>query len=140
MGQISQKEFETYLRIKEFVERNGYEEVDFRKMVRDRKPTRILLIIHSDDMELKRDTNVYRTQLMTSKFQSKLPYMHMRTEGHLLPGGKVVLKFSILKGSDYNTYLTEINITTFEHNLEVTLYPQELTLTLLIQRLIRSIF
>ena len=48
---ISWKEFETYLRIKEFIERNGYEEPDLRKMVQDRKPT---LIIHSDDMEPKR--------------------------------------------------------------------------------------
>ena len=54
MGEISRKKFETYLRIKEFIERNGYEEADLRKMVRDRKPTRILLIIHPDDMEPKR--------------------------------------------------------------------------------------
>ena len=39
-------------------------------------------------------------------------------------GGKVELKFSILNGSDYNTYLTEISITTSEHNQEATLYPQ----------------
>ena len=54
LREISQKEFETYLRIKEFIERNGYEEADLRKMVRDRKPTHTPLIIHSDDMELKR--------------------------------------------------------------------------------------
>ena len=30
--EFSQKEFETYLRIKEFIERNGYEEADLRKM------------------------------------------------------------------------------------------------------------
>ena len=48
---ISRKEFEPYLRIKEFIERNGYEEADLRKMVRNREPT---LIIHSDDMEPKR--------------------------------------------------------------------------------------
>ena len=35
---ISWKEFETYLRIKESVERNGYEEVDLRKMVQDSEP------------------------------------------------------------------------------------------------------
>ena len=51
MGEISWKEFETYLRIKEFIERNGYEEADLRKMVPDRRPTRIPLIICSDDME-----------------------------------------------------------------------------------------
>ena len=54
LREISWKEFETYLRIKEFIERNGYEEADLRKMVRDRKPTRIPLIIHSNDMESKR--------------------------------------------------------------------------------------
>ena len=48
---ISQKEFETYLRIEEFIDRNSYEEADLRKMVRNREPT---LIIHSNDMEPKR--------------------------------------------------------------------------------------
>ena len=33
LREISQKEFETYLRIKEFIERNGYEETDLMKMV-----------------------------------------------------------------------------------------------------------
>ena len=81
----------------------------------------------------RRDMNVYQTQLITLKFQSKLSYMNMRMEGHLLPGGKVELKFSILNGSDYNTYLSEICITTSEHNQEATLYSQELTSTLLSQ-------
>ena len=53
MEEISRKEFETYLRIKEFIERNSYEEADLSKMVPDRKPTRIPLI-HSDNMEPKR--------------------------------------------------------------------------------------
>ena len=51
---ISWKEFETYLRIKEFIERNDYKEADLRNMIQARKPTRTPLIIHSDDMELKR--------------------------------------------------------------------------------------
>ena len=59
----------------------------------------------------------------------------MRIEGHLLPGGKVGLKFSLLNGSDYNTYLTEISITTSERNQEATLCLQELISTLLSQRL-----
>ena len=62
--------------------------------------------------------NVYQTQLMTLKFQSKLSYMHMRIKGLLLPGGKVELKFSILNGwvhADYNTYLTEISINLNHH-------------------------
>ena len=54
LREISRKEFETHLRIKEFIERNSYEEADLWKMVPDRKPTRTPLIIHSDDMELKR--------------------------------------------------------------------------------------
>ena len=33
MGDLRRKEFETYLRIKEFIDRNGYEEADLRKMV-----------------------------------------------------------------------------------------------------------
>ena len=45
----------------------------------------------------------------------------MGIEGHLLPGGKVELKFSKLNGSDYNTYLTAISITTSERNQEATL-------------------
>ena len=54
LREISWKEFEMFLRIQEFIEKNGYEEPDLRKMVRDRKPTRTPLIIHSDDMEPKR--------------------------------------------------------------------------------------
>ena len=64
----------------------------------------------------RRDTNVYQKQLMASKFQRKLSYMRMRIEGDLLPGGKMEIKFSLLNGSDYNTYLTEISITTSERN------------------------
>ena len=134
LKEISRKEFETYLRVKEFIERNGYQEADLRKMVRDRKPTRIPLMIRSDDMEPKR-CECYWMQLMTSKFQSKLSYMHMRIEGHLLSGGKMELKFSILNGSDYNTYLTEISITTSERSQEATRYPQVSTSALLSQRL-----
>ena len=48
---ISRKEFEMYLRIKEFIERNDYEEADLRNMARAREPTRTPLIIYSDDME-----------------------------------------------------------------------------------------
>ena len=50
---ITQKEFETYLRVKEFILKiNNYEEADLRKKIRDRMLlTRIPLIIHSDDME-----------------------------------------------------------------------------------------
>ena len=32
--EFSRKEFETYPRIKEFIERNGYEEANLRKIVR----------------------------------------------------------------------------------------------------------
>ena len=51
---ISWKEFETYLRIKEFIERNGYEEADLMNVIRAREPPCTHFIIHSDNMELKR--------------------------------------------------------------------------------------
>ena len=51
---ITSKEFEAYLRVKEFIEKNGYKEADLRKKIRDRKPTRIPLRIRSDDMEPKK--------------------------------------------------------------------------------------
>ena len=133
MGEISQKEFETYLRIKEFIERNGYEEADLRKMVRDRRPTCIPLIIHSDDIEPKRyerlsdaanDIKVSKQTLIYA-YENRRPLITRRK------GGAKV--FHILNGSDYNTYLTEISIATSEHNREETLYPQVSTSTLLIQ-------
>ena len=36
------------------MEKNNYEEPDLRKMVRNRRPTCIPLIIHSDDLEPKK--------------------------------------------------------------------------------------
>ena len=51
---ITRKEFEAYLRVKEFIEKNNYEEADLRKKIRAWRPTRILLIIRSDDMEPKK--------------------------------------------------------------------------------------
>ena len=48
---ITLKEFEVYLRVKEFIEKNNYEEADLWKKIQDRRPIRIPLIIHSDDME-----------------------------------------------------------------------------------------
>ena len=50
---IMRKEFEAYLRVKEFMEKNSYDEADLRKKIWDRRPARIPLIICSDDMELK---------------------------------------------------------------------------------------
>ena len=51
---ITWKEFDVYVRVKEFMEKNNYEEVDLKKKIRDRMLlTRIPLIIRSDDMELK---------------------------------------------------------------------------------------
>ena len=46
-----EKEFEAYLRVKEFIEKNNYDEADLRKKIRDRRPARIPLITGSDDME-----------------------------------------------------------------------------------------
>ena len=51
---ITRKEFEAYLRVKEFIEKNNYEETDLRKKIRDWRPTPIPLIIRSDDMEPKK--------------------------------------------------------------------------------------
>ena len=51
---ITRKEFEVYLRVKEFIEKNNYEEADLRKKIRDRRPAHIPLIIRSDNMEPKK--------------------------------------------------------------------------------------
>ena len=48
---ITRKEFEVYLRVKEFMEKNNYDEADLRKKIRDRRPTHIPLIIRFDNME-----------------------------------------------------------------------------------------
>ena len=50
---ITRKEFVAYFRVKEFIEKNDYEEADLRKKIRERRPTRIPLIIRSDDREPK---------------------------------------------------------------------------------------
>ena len=80
------EEFETYLRIKEFIEKNGYEEADLRKMVRDRKPTRIPLIIYSDDMESKSYERLSDSDNDIKVSKQTLIYICMRIKGHLLPG------------------------------------------------------
>ena len=49
---ITRKEFEAYLRVKGFVEKNNYGEADLRKKIRDRRPARIPLIIRSDDITI----------------------------------------------------------------------------------------
>ena len=54
LKQITQKEFEAYLRVKEFIEKNNYEESDLRKRILYRRPAHIPLIIRSDDMEPKK--------------------------------------------------------------------------------------
>ena len=48
------KEFEAYLKVKEFMEENDYDEANLRKKIRDRRPARISLIIRSDNMELRK--------------------------------------------------------------------------------------
>ena len=84
---IMRKEFEAYLRVKEFIEKkNNDEEADLRKKIRERRPACIPLIIRSDDMEprkyeclkdaasdikVPRETLIYanenRRQLITSR-------------------------------------------------------------------------
>ena len=51
LKRITQKEFAMYLRVKEFTEKNNYDESNLRKKVRGKIPARIPLIIHSNDME-----------------------------------------------------------------------------------------
>ena len=47
----TQKEFYVYLRVKEFMRKNDYDETDLMKKIQDRRPALIPLIIRSDDME-----------------------------------------------------------------------------------------
>ena len=61
--------------------------------------------------------------------------MHIQIKDLLLPGGKVELKFFTLSGLSHNIYPSWINITTFKHNQEATLYPHVLTSALLSQTL-----
>ena len=89
--EITHRDFETYLRVKEFIERNGYEEADLREMVSTP------LIIHSDDMEPKRYECLSDAANDITVF-SKLLFMHIRIKGLLLPGEKMKLKFSALSG------------------------------------------
>ena len=51
---LREKNSKFTLRVKEFIEKNDYEEADLTKKIRDRRPTRIPLIIRSDDMEPKK--------------------------------------------------------------------------------------
>ena len=50
---ITRKEFEAYLRVKEFMEKSDYDEPDLRNKIRDKRPACIPLIICSDYMEPK---------------------------------------------------------------------------------------
>ena len=82
---ITRKEFEAYLRVKEFMEKNNYDEADLRKKIRDRRPAPIPLIIRSNNMEPRKYESLTWTWtwtwLTTSTFQGKLSYMHIRLEG-----------------------------------------------------------
>ena len=48
---ITRKEFEAYLRVKEFMRKDDYDEADLRTKIRGRRPSRSPQIILSDDME-----------------------------------------------------------------------------------------
>ena len=81
--EITHKEFETYLRVKEFIERSGYEEADLRKIVSTP------LMIHSDDMEPKRykclsdaakDIKVSK-QTLVDAYKNKWPLITRRKVG-----------------------------------------------------------
>ena len=84
--EISHREFKTYLRIKEFIEINGYEEADLRKIIRNRESP---LIIHSDDMDPKRykclsdaakDIKVLKQTLIYA-CKNKRPFITRRKSG-----------------------------------------------------------
>ena len=55
---IIRKEFEAYLRVKEFMEKNNYDEVDLRNKIRGRRLTCIPLIILSNDVEPREYENL----------------------------------------------------------------------------------
>ena len=86
---ISRKEFETYLKIKKFFERNGFEEADLRNMVQARP----YLITHSDDMEPERYECLSDAADDIKVSKQTLIYAHEK-KGILLLEGKVELKFS----------------------------------------------
>ena len=99
LKEISWKEFETYLRIKEFIERNSYEDADLRKMVRDRKPTHIPLIIHSDGMEPKRYERLLdaANDIKVSKQTLKYAYENKRPHITRWKGGAKVFHIEWLR-------------------------------------------
>ena len=48
---ITRKQFESYLRVKEFMGKNNYDESDLRKKIRNKRPAHIPLILRSNDMK-----------------------------------------------------------------------------------------
>ena len=46
---ITRKEFEEYLRVKEFMKKKSFGEAELRMKLRDRRPACITLMIRSDD-------------------------------------------------------------------------------------------
>ena len=104
-----------------------------RKKIRDRRPTRVPLMIRSDDMEPKEyerlkdaanDIKVPRETLIYA-YENRRSLMNRR---------KGELRSFTLSGLSHNIYPTWIDITTSEHNQEATLCFQGLTSALLIQR------
>ena len=137
---ISRKELETYLRIKKFIGRNGYEEADLRNMVRAREPTHTPLIIHSDDMESKRYECLSDTANGIKVSKQTLIYVY-ENKRPLVTGRKGGVKVFYIKQLEdpLSSYLSQLDkyylITTSERNQEAALYLQELTSTLPSQRL-----
>ena len=126
--EITHREFETYLKVKEFIDRNSYEEADLRKIVSTP------LMIHSDDMEPKR-YECLSDAAKDIKVLKQTLVMRIRIKGLLLPGEKVEVKLSTLSGLRSNIYPSWIDITTSERNQEAALCLQELTSALPPQRL-----
>ena len=109
-----------YLRIKKFIENNGFKKADLRNMVRDRPP----LLIHSDEIELKRCECLSDSADDIKVSKQTLIYAYEKN-GLLLLEGKVELKFSTLSGLRINIYLQLDKYQWLSHpsecNREVTL-------------------
>ena len=87
---ITRKEFEACLRIKEFMEKNNFEEVDLRKKILDRRP--IPLMIRSNDMKPKKYECIKEAANDIKVPREIFIHAYENIEGRLLLEGKGELK------------------------------------------------
>ena len=93
--EITCKEFETYLRVKEFIERNNYEEDNLNATFRFKMRGPIPLIIRSDDMEPTRYEFLTDTAKDIGVSKQTLIYAH-KNKRPLITKRKIGIKvFSI---------------------------------------------